>query len=139
MKKANYEECIHPEIEDMRETKEALLEAFPNSFINNDDEFIADVKSNQYFSLKDCELPEDVDCKVLEWLSRAACKGQPYCQEWRNLKYRKRILDGINDYMDTSFTENEMMKIYTYLGNSCNHQKTIAFVKSGYDMKLLHE
>ena len=39
----------------------------------------------------------------------------------------------------SEFTEDEMMEIYTYLGNACHHQKTIAFVKSGYDMKVLKE
>lgn len=128
-----------PEYEDIREAREALLASFPNSFINNNDEFIADRKSNQYFILRDCEYPEDIDYKVLEWLSRAACKGQPYSQEWRNRKYRKRMLNGINTYMDTNFSENEMMEIYTYLGNACNHRKTIKFVESGYDMTVLND
>lgn len=156
MKRVDCENCFHsefedgdklrcrlkkcqPEYEDMRETKIALRLSFPGSFINDNEEFIADKKSNQWFILRDCEYPEDVEYKVLEWLSRSACKGQPYSQEWRNRKYRKCMLDGINDFMDTNFTEDEMMEIYTYLGNACNHQKTIAFVKSGYDMKVLHE
>lgn len=128
-----------PDYEDMREAKEALLLSFPGSFINERNEFIAHLKSNQYFLLENCEYPEDIDCKVLEWLSRAACKGQPYSQEWRNLKYRKFMLDGINDYMDTHFTEDEMMEIYTYLGNACNHEKTVRFIESGYDMEVLKQ
>ena len=126
-----------PDYEDMREAKEALLLSFPGSFINERNEFIAHLKSNQYFLLGNCEYPEDIDCKVLEWLSRAACKGQPYRQEWRNIKYRKFMLDGINNYMDTSFTEDEMMEIYTYIGNACNHKKTVRFIESGYDMEVL--
>ncbi|MSS63168.1 hypothetical protein FYJ58_04650 [Lachnospiraceae bacterium WCA-693-APC-MOT-I] len=121
----------------MREAKEALLLSFPGSFINERNEFIAHVKSNQYFLLDDCEYPEDIDCKVLEWFSRAACKGQPYSQEWRNIKCRKFMLDGINNYMDTGFTEDEMMEIYTYLGNACNHKKTVRFIESGYDFDEL--
>lgn len=126
-----------PDYEDMREAREALLIAFPGSFINERDEFIAHLKSNQYFILSNCEYPEDIDCKVLEWLSRAASKGQPYSQEWRNHKYRKFMLDGINDYMDTNFTEEDMTEIYTYLGNACNHKKTVKFIESGYDFSVL--
>ncbi len=48
------------------------------------------------------------------------------------------MLDGINDYMDIHFTEDEMMEIYTYLGNACHHQRTIEFIKSGYDMMVLN-
>ena len=47
------------------------------------------------------------------------------------------MLDGINNYMDTDFTEDEMMEIYTYLGNACNHKKTIRFIESGYNMEVL--
>lgn len=128
-----------PDYEDMREARQALLDSFPGSFINERDEFIANVKSNDYFILSNCEYPEDIDCKVLEWLSRAACKGQPYKQEWRNQKHRKIMLDGINDYMDTNFTEDEMMEIYTYLGNACNHKKTLRFIENGYDMEVLRK
>lgn len=128
-----------PDYEDMHEARQALCEAFPKSFINERNEFIAHAKSNQSFSFNNCEYPEDIDCKVLEWLSRGACKGQPYSQEWRNRKYRKFMLDGINNYMDTSFTEDEMMEIYTYLGNACNHKKTVRFIESGYDIEVLKE
>lgn len=38
-----------------------------------------------------------------------------------------------------NFTEDEMMEIYTYIGNACNHQRTIKFVESGYDLKVLKE
>lgn len=154
MKRIDCEQCLHsefeendrlrcrlkkcqPDYEDIREAKEALLLSFPGSFINENNEFIAHIKKNRYFLLEDCEYPEDIDCKVLEWLSRDACKGQPYSQEWRNKKFRKFMLDGINNYMDTNFTEDEMMKIYTYLGNACDHKKTMQFVKSGCDMKVL--
>lgn len=128
-----------PDYSDMREAKQALLSSFEGSFINDREEFIAHVKSNQYFILGNCEYPEDIECKVLEWLSRAACKGQPYSQEWRNRKFRKFMLDGINAFMDTSFTEDDMYEIYTYLGNACNHEKTIRFIKSGYDMEVIKD
>ena len=128
-----------PEYEDMREARQALCKVFPKSFISEKDEFIAEKRSNQYFMLSDCEYPEDIECKVLEWLSRAASKGAPFNQEWRNHKFRKFMLDGINNFLDTSFSEEEMGEIYTYLGNACNHKKTRQFVESGFDMKVLNE
>ena len=82
LKRIDCEECINsefdgdkvrcrlkkcqPEYEDMREAREALLKSFPDSFVNDNDEFIADKKSNQYFILRDCEYPEEIDYKVLE-------------------------------------------------------------------------
>lgn len=103
-----------PDYEDMQEARQALCNAFPKSLINEKDEFIAEERSNQYFMLSDCEYPEDIDCKVLEWLSRAASKGSPFNQEWRNRKFRKFMLDGINNFLDTSFSEEEMEEIYIF-------------------------
>lgn len=62
---------------DIPEATTALLMSFPGSFINGRNEFIADKRSNQYFILRDCRQPKDIDCKILEWLSRSASKGSP--------------------------------------------------------------
>lgn len=131
--------CQQPDYADMQEARQALREAFPGSFINAKSEFIAEARSNQYFMLNDCEYPEDIECKVLEWLSRGACKGAPFNQEWRNRKFRRFMLDGINNFLDTNFSKEEMGEIYTYLGNASNHRKTRKFIESGFDMKVLKD
>lgn len=114
-----------------------LLKSFPESFINERDEFIAHKRSNTYLCLGDCKKPIDIEFKVLEWFSRPASKGMPYSQEWRNKRFRKFMLDGINDFLETDFTENDMEEIYQKLGNAINHGKTVRFVESGYDFKIL--
>lgn len=124
---------------DLEEAKQALLNAFPNSFINEHNEFIAEIRSNSYFSLNNCKSPIDIDCKVLEWLSRPASKGQPYSQEWRNRKFREFIRSGINSFLETDFSERDMEEIYQYLGNAINHNKTIRFIESEYDFTVLLE
>ena len=115
-----------------------LLADFDGSFFNERDEFIAHRYSNTYFIFANCETELDVKCKVLEWLSRSAHKGIPYRQEWRNKKFRKFMLDGINMFLHTNFSFDDMEIIYKYLGNACNHNKTIKFIESGYDMQILH-
>lgn len=122
---------------DLEEAKQALLAAFPNSFINRKNEFIAERRSNQYFILENCTSPRDVECKVLEWLSRPASKGQPYSQEWRNRRFREFMRNGVNTFLDTGFSEEEMLEIYHYLGNAIDHDKTIRFIESGYDFDVL--
>ena len=116
-----------------------LVANFIGGFFNERDEFIAHKYSNTYFIFGNCETLEDVNCKVLEWFSRAASKGIPYNQEWRNEKFRKFMLDGINQFLNTNFTSEEMITIYTYLGNACNHNGTLEFVRSGYNMELLNK
>jgi hypothetical protein len=113
-----------------------LLADFDGSFFNERDEFIAHRYSNTYFIFSNCETELDVKCKVLEWLSRSAHKGIPYSQEWRNKKFRKFMLDGINMFLHTDFSFDDMEDIYTYLGNACSHKRTIDFIESGYDMKF---
>lgn len=114
-----------------------LMNCFPGSFINHNGEFIAHEKANEYFSLSTCGDELDVKCKVLEWLSRAASKGEPFRTYKRNLAFQKFMLDGINRYLHTTFSHDDIDKIYTYLGNACNHKKTIRFIESGYDMSVL--
>lgn len=115
-----------------------LMNAFPNSGINQACEFIAHYEANQYFMLKDCETELDIKCKVLEWLSRAAFKTAPFGAK-KNAELWYFMRRGINQFLGTDFDADDMEQIYTYLGNRCNHAKTIRFIESGYDMAVLIE
>ena len=121
----------------MMKTAISLLNCFSGSFINQNGEFIAHLASNTYFRLIDCENERDVKCKVLEWLSYAASKGQPHRTNKLNQRFRQFMQDGINQYLGTAFSNEDFDEIYTYLGNCCNHQKTLRFIESGFDMALL--
>lgn len=118
-----------------------LMKAFPRSFIiatgDGEAEFIAHREANSYFRLIDCNTEFDVKCKVLEWLSRDAHKTAPFGSDRKNREFNKFILDGLNNYLGTNFTFEDMDEIYTYLGNRCNHKKTVKFILSGYDMSVL--
>lgn len=116
-----------------------LMYCFPGSFVNRSGEFIAHRAANQYFILENCETELDVKCKVLEWLSRSAYKTAPFSSRDKNDKFHQFMLTGINAYLGTNFTEDDMETIYTYLGNCVNHPLTIRFVESGYDMLVLEE
>lgn len=122
---------------EMEDCRKSLMESFPGSIFNCHDEFIADRKSNTYFIFGNCENPIDVECKLFEWLSRAAYKSEPYRADYKNRQFHEKILNGINYYLGTNFSEDDMEVIYTHLGNACNHKRTLEFFKSGYDMKVL--
>lgn len=123
----------------MEDIKFELLAAFQNSFINHNDEFIAHRYSNQYIILGNCNSREDVKCKLLEWFSRPAHKTAPYASEWRNEKFHDFMRNGINKFLGTDFTWKDMSDIYDELGNAIKHNKTLLFVRSGYDMNILKE
>lgn len=106
--------------------------AFPKFFINHNLEVIVHPRRNTYFLLKGVETERDVIAKILEWLSREAAKSV-YKES------QKYHLHGINDFLGTNFSRDDMMQIYTYLGNCCNHKKTLRFIESGYDMSVLTE
>lgn len=116
-----------------------LLSAFPRSWINGGLEFIAHTRANEYFRLEDCETELDVKCKVLEWLSRGAYKTEPFERDWKNREFHQFMLDGINKYLGTSFTEDDIAIVYQHLGNRVRHSLTVEFVESGYDMAMLEE
>lgn len=115
------------------------MNCFPRSVINQNGEFIAHIKANEYFILRDCETELDVKCKVLEWFSRGAYKTEPYGNKQKNDEFHKFMRDGINQFLGTDFTEEDMEIIYTYLGNRCNHKKTIRFIENGYDIQVLNQ
>lgn len=115
-----------------------LMQCFPrHSFLNERGEFIAHREANEYFNLDACYTELDVKCKILEQLSRGAYKTRPFHSEKKNDNFHKFMRDGINKYLGTSFSEDDMEVIYTYLGNGCNRQKTILFIQSGYDISIL--
>lgn len=118
---------------DTMKARKKLLVSFPGSYINSRDEFIAHPLTNQYFLLANCATPEDIQAKVLEWLSRAAFKTQPYSQEWRNDRFHNAMRTSINAFLGTAFTEEDMEIIYCKLGNRIDHELTMQFILTGYD------
>ena len=118
-----------------------LFKAFPSGIINHNLEFVADphIRVNSYFRLEDCETRLDVTAKLLEWLSREAYKSQHFSTERRNREVHEYHLNGINTFCGTSFDHEDIKEIYSHLGNRCNHQKTLNFIRSGYDLDVLKE
>ena len=114
-----------------------LARAFPNSFINTALEFIAHKEANEYFRLEDCNNEFDVKCKVLEWLSRGAYKTCPFHTNLKNERFHNFMLNGINDFLGSDFTEDDIAIIYQKLGNRVRHSLTEEFINSGYDMAVL--
>lgn len=121
------------------ETLFKLFRGFPNAIINHNLEFVAEParRVNSYFRLEGCETEEDVAAKLLEWLSREASKSEHFNQAWRNEQVHAYHLQGINYFCGTNFCKDDILDIYTHLGNSCSHQRTLAFIRSGYDMSVL--
>ncbi len=115
---------------DNAEIRNRLSAAFPLLFINRHNELVIHPKRNTYFRLDGVETERDLKAKILEWLSREASKS---IYPWS----RKYHLDGINSFLGTDFTKEEMNEIYTYLGNGVNHEKTLHFIESGYDLSIL--
>lgn len=114
-----------------------LLKSFPGSFINDNGKFIPERSGVAYFDLANCESSEEIKCKVLEWCSRAAFKSEPYDKKKDNDELHEFILDGINDFLSTGFSEEDMELIYTKLGNNCNRPLCEKFIMSRYDMDVL--
>jgi hypothetical protein len=102
----------------------------PKCFINTNFELIVEPRNNIYFRLEDVETELELKCKVLAWLSRPSCKG--VSDYWQ-----KRIRAIVNEFLGTDFSFDDMVEIYTYLGNDCNRNKSIKFIESDYDLSVL--
>ena len=70
---------------------------------------------------------------------QGAYKTAPFYRELDNTALHIFMLNGINDFLGTRFSADDIEQIYTYLGNRVNHQRTVRFVESGYDMAVLKE
>lgn len=114
-----------------------VMKHFPKSYINNCGELILSDKGNVYFTATNCETKEDIVCKLLEWCSRPLAKGEPYKTLTRNIEWRKSLIRRYNNYLETNFTLDDMYWIYDKLGNAVNHELTLKFIHSGYDMSLV--
>ena len=106
--------------------------AFPQAFVNMQNELIFSLKTDSGFSLKDVTDETQLKAKILEWLTWAAIKAV-------SPKERKLHFEGINKLLGTNFTLEEMTDIYTYLGNGINHDLCVKFVESGYDMTMIQK
>lgn len=115
------------------------MNCFTGSFINHLGELIVHRESNTYFNLMNCKPEFDIKCKMLEWLSRDSYKTCPYGSDRKNKKFHNFIRNGVNEFLGTDFSEEDMDLIYIYLGNVINHDKTVRFIKSGYDMGILED
>ena len=121
----------------MTKTELKLLKSFPGSFISDNGEFIPERSGVACFNLANCESSGEIKCKVLEWCSRAAFKSEPYQTVKKNRELHRFMFKGINNFLDTDFSEEDMELIYAKLGNGCNHPLCEKFVMSGYNMEVL--
>ena len=95
------------------------------------------VYCNQYFRTDNCETKKDVQKKVLAYWSRGACKTRFGGGKVTEL-IQNYIRRGINEYLGTNFSKEEMETIYTYLGNGCNEDMCERFIASKFDMGVLN-
>ena len=97
--------------------------AFPQSFVNMQNELIFSQRTNSYFRLEDVTDETQLKAKIKSV----------------SPKERKLHFEGINKLLGTNFTLEEMTDIYTYLGNGINHDFCVKFVESGYDMTIIQK
>ena len=95
-------------------------------------------RGNVYFTAIGCKDKTDIICKLLEWCSRPIAKGAPYASAKRNQEWREKLLEGYNKYLGTQFTQTDMYWIYDKLGNAANHELTLKFIESGYNLSLVY-
>lgn len=121
----------------MDEAIERLLDVFPGSFINDNNELILIPKTNTYFLIDGCNDERDLIAKVLMWCSRVMVKGIPYRSDLKNKSFRIDRINNLNFYLDTNFTQEDVELIYQKLGNAINPELTYQFIDSGFDLGVL--
>lgn len=126
-------------VDDLTNYISKVMSIFYGSFINCENELILIPKTNLYFCLGNINTVTEMKYKLLEWCSRSCFKAMPYRYTKKNREYQDDVLRKVNECLDMEFTREQMELIYTKLGNCINHELTMKFVGSGYDMKSLEE
>lgn len=116
-----------------------LFDAFPDAFINRNNEIIISEKGNVYFRLSDVNSNEDLIHKILSWCSRDACKSMPYESERHNEKHHAFIRQGCNKILGKELSEDDWWNIYARLGNNVNPKLAKRFIESDFDVAILEE
>jgi len=119
-----------------------LLRAFPHSYVMHIaefPEFIASNKGNQYFCLDGVYSLNCLQQKVISNLSRGACKTIVSSRKKENEEFYKFMLNGINTFLETEFTHEDIERIYTHFGNGCNSHICFQFVNDNFDMDIIDE
>ena len=129
---------------EVEEMVDLLKQCFPDSWVNYFNDFIAHRGANRHYGaacckLCQCETAEDVAAVALEMLTIDCCKSKPFETPEANRNFRRYMLKGMNKLLGRSFTEKQYLAIYTCIGNGINHQLTVAFIRSGYDLKVLRD
>ena len=114
------------------EIRRRLLVAFPKCTLSMNFELIVLPAKSTYIMLGNVEDEEALTAKILEWLSWWAIGGGTRTQQAYHF-------NGINSFLGTAFSIGDMETIYEELGNATNHEKTLRFIRSGYDVAGLHE
>lgn len=103
---------------------------FPKSYINERNELILDRKENLYIRLEDCRTDKDIKKGLLHFLTRPIAKSLPE-------KKAEKHLAALNGLLFTSFTREDVYRMYLAIGLATNPELTEAFIRSYYDMSLL--
>ena len=128
----------------MNDAINRLKTCFSDSTINYFNEFIAHRCANRHYGaacckLGGCKTAEDVISAALEMLTIDCCKSAPFETLDANQRFHKYMLKGMNKLLGKAFTEKQYLAIYTRIGNGINHQLTVDFIRSGYDLKVLRD
>jgi hypothetical protein len=110
---------------------------FPGSFINKNNELILIPETNLYIILSDCQTKLQLFAKVLEWCSRDSCFSLHYMVMKINKLYWKQNRKALNSFFDQNWSHEDMSLIYETLGCRVNHELTIKFIESGFDLQVL--
>lgn len=135
-------EAAFPEQMIIEELKR-LLKCFYLSKITQHFEFIAYEKKccDAWIGLYNIKKVKDFKIRIISALSRGAYKTIYYSNEKKNEEIRTYIRKGINDFLGTNFSKEDMEVIYTYLGNkgTSNPGLIERFIDSGYDMHFFKD
>lgn len=113
-------------------TLQRLLKCFPDSFIDENMNFVISKSANIYIDLNKCKNKDDLVYELIYLLSQYVYKTEPYYIKSQNIGLHKMIKDSINNFLSTNLNINDFMLldenkdidngaiIKNFISNKCN-------------------
>lgn len=126
----------------MTEILERLKKSFPEGYVDLSNCFVAHRNAHRsfgrvYLDLNIYKTPTELLAGTIEELSYDCFKASPFKNPAANEKFHEYMREGMNAFLQTNFSRQEIQKIHYQLGYGINHKLTLDFIRSGYDLHIL--
>ena len=129
-KKNNVNTFFDPNLDELRK-------AFPGCYLDFSLNFVSCNITKCSFPTKDCMSEFDIKFNMIDRFIASTCETEPACEDVKNKESQAIMLRGVNEYLSTNFSSEQMGYINSLLDCDDRKEKISCFINSGYQIGSL--